>query len=138
MTDIPGLWIFAVIYGLDWFATVPPTIALIARNFGKKSVGTIYGFVFMAHQIGAGISSSGGGLVHDLLGDYQLAFLAGGVLALCGALMSSRVRVPRITSARRLASSRLRTTTVGAARRLCENVARVSSCVSFPCTTTEY
>jgi sugar phosphate permease len=98
VTDLSGLFIFAVIYGLDWFATVPPIIALIARNFGRKSVATVYGFVFMAHQLGAGIASSGGGVVYDHFGSYQLAFLAGGVIALCGALLSSRVRVAPVAA----------------------------------------
>jgi sugar phosphate permease len=98
LTDFPGLWIFATIYGLDWFATVPPVIALITRNFGRRAVGTVYGFVFMAHQLGAGVSSTGGGLIHDWLGDYQVAFLAGGFIALCGALMSSQVREPRVAA----------------------------------------
>ena len=92
VTDFQGLFIFAVIYGLDWFATVPPVITLATARFGKKHLGTIYGFIFFAHQIGAASMAFGGGQVRDIVGDYRFAFLAGGVLALCGAGMASLVR----------------------------------------------
>ncbi len=87
-----GLFIFAVIYGLDWFATVPPTVALATRRFGRKSLGTIYGLIFFAHQIGAASMAFGGGQVRDFVGDYRFAFLAGGILAIFGAGMASLVR----------------------------------------------
>ena len=92
VTDFSGLLIFAVIYGLDWFATVPPVVTLATARFGKKHLGTIYGFIFFAHQLGASLMAFGGGQVRDIVGDYRFAFLAGGVLALCGAGMASLVR----------------------------------------------
>ena len=45
-----GLLIFTVIYGLDWFATVPPVVTLAGQTFGKQSIGRIYGWIFLAHQ----------------------------------------------------------------------------------------
>ncbi len=88
-----GLMIFAIGFGLDWFATVPPTVTLSARRFGRRSVGTIYGWTFFAHQLGAASMAFGAGWIFDTLGDYQLAFLAGGVLAMIGAGMAFMVRV---------------------------------------------
>jgi hypothetical protein len=57
---LTGLLIFAVIYGLDWVATVPPTVNLTARRFGRASLGTIYGWIFCSHMIGAGIAAQAG------------------------------------------------------------------------------
>jgi sugar phosphate permease len=95
VTDYQGLFIFAVIYGLDWFATVPPVVTLATARFGKKSLASIYGLIFFAHQMGAASMAFGGGQVRDFLGDYRVAFLAGGVLAICGACMASLVRPGR-------------------------------------------
>jgi sugar phosphate permease len=92
VTDFSGLFIFAVIYGLDWFATVPPTVALTAQRFGRRSVGSVYGWIFLSHQLGAAVSAFGGGAIRVWLGDYQMAFLAGGVLAMLGACMALLVR----------------------------------------------
>ena len=52
VTTFSGLFLFAVIYGLDWFATIPPTIAITADTFGKQSIGRVYGWVFLSHQVG--------------------------------------------------------------------------------------
>src|ERR1044072_9456243 len=56
--DFSGLVVFAVIYGLDWFATVPPSMAITADTFGKNNVGKVYGWIFMSHQIGAAVTAS--------------------------------------------------------------------------------
>jgi MFS family permease len=93
VTDFSGLFVFAVIYGLDWFATVPPAVALVARRFGPRSVATVYGWIFLSHQVGAAIMATAGGAIRDWLGDYQMAFLAGGVVALMGAGMALLVRI---------------------------------------------
>ena len=92
VTDLRGLFLFAVIYGLDWFATVPPTIALTADTFGRRSVATIYGWVFLSHQIGAALAASGSGAIRVWLGDYQFAFLAGGLMAMVAAMLALRIR----------------------------------------------
>ncbi|MBI4491354.1 MAG: MFS transporter [Chloroflexi bacterium] len=95
VTDFSGLLIFAVVYGLDWFATVPPTVAVTARRFGKGSVGTIYGWIFASHQFGAAVSATMAGAIRVWLGDYQYAFLAGGVIAMIGASMALLIRMQR-------------------------------------------
>jgi len=93
--DFSGLFVFAVIYGLDWFATVPPTIALTADTFGKQAVGKIYGWIFLSHQIGAALMATGAGAIRVWLGDYQFAFLAGGSIALVAALLALQIRPER-------------------------------------------
>ncbi len=94
--DFSGLVIFAVIYGLDWFATVPPSMAITADTFGKQNVGKVYGWIFMSHQIGAAIMASAAGAVRDHVGDYNLAFLSGGLIAMLAAGMASQIKpVPK-------------------------------------------
>ena len=99
VADFSGLMVFAVIYGLDWYATIPPVVALVASRFGKRSVASIYGWLFLSHQLGGAISATAGGAVRVWLGDYQMAFLAGGVLAMLGACMALLVRDPRVRRA---------------------------------------
>lgn len=95
VTDFSGLFLFAVIYGLDWFATVPPTIALTADTFGRQAVGRVYGWIFLSHQLGAALMASGAGAIRVWLGDYQFAFLAGGIFAMVAAGLALRIRPPR-------------------------------------------
>ena len=85
VTDFSHLFIFAIIYGLDWFATVPPTVALTADTFGKRAIGSVYGWIFLAHQMGAAIAAIGGGLIRVWLGDYQWAFVIGGFMGIVAA-----------------------------------------------------
>ncbi|THF70091.1 MFS transporter [Deinococcus sp. Arct2-2] len=80
-----GLFFFAVLFGLDYIATVPPTVALTARTFGTANVGTVYGWVFFSHQLGAASATALGGLARESLGTYGPAFLAAGVLAILAA-----------------------------------------------------
>jgi predicted MFS family arabinose efflux permease len=95
VTGFSGLFIFAVIYGLDWFATVPPTITLTADTFGKGSVGSVFGWIFLSHQVGAALAASVSGAIRVWLGDYQFAFLMGGVMALIAAGLVLRIRLPQ-------------------------------------------
>jgi MFS family permease len=90
--DFSGLVVFAVIYGLDWFATVPPSMAITADTFGRQNVGKVYGWIFMSHQIGAAIMSWGAGAVRDYVGDYNLAFLSGGVIAMIAAGLALQIK----------------------------------------------
>jgi sugar phosphate permease len=76
--DIVG---FAVLFGLDYIATVPPTVALFADTFGRRNVGIIYGWVYFAHMVGAAIAAEAAGLVRDNVGSYALAFFAAGWIA---------------------------------------------------------
>ncbi|MBI3217273.1 MAG: MFS transporter [Mycobacterium sp.] len=87
----PGTWVFIIFYGLDWVATVPPTIALCRQYFGARTP-VVFGWIFAAHQLGAAVAAAGAGWIRDLQGDYDLAFyLAAG---LCGvaALLCLSVR----------------------------------------------
>ena len=97
VTDVPGLFIFTVVYGLDWFATVPPVVAIAGQTFGKQSIGRIYGWIFLAHQIGGSLMANGGGLLYDYVGEYEMAFFAGGWMGLMAAAFALGIR-PRKTA----------------------------------------
>jgi predicted MFS family arabinose efflux permease len=97
VTDYSGYFLFAVVYGLDWFATVPPVVALTSDTFGKRAVASVYGWIFMSHQLGASLMATGGGLIHDYMNSYQLAFFSGGVIALIAAGLAWQIRPrPRV------------------------------------------
>jgi sugar phosphate permease len=89
--EVPGLLVFAVIFGLDYIATVPPTSALCADIFGRRNVGIVYSWVFFAHQLGAASVAYASGLIRVQSGSYLLAFLMAGVLAILGGIMALRV-----------------------------------------------
>jgi MFS family permease len=89
---IDEMFVFAIVYGLDWIATVPPTVKLTARRFGKDSVGVLYGWIFCSHMIGAGLAAWLGGVVRDALGDYTLMFLSAAVMGLIAAALSMGIR----------------------------------------------
>jgi MFS family permease len=91
--NISGLLVFAVIYGLDWFATVPPSMAITADTFGKQNIGKVYGWIFMSHQIGAAIMASSAGALRTWLGDYNFAFLSGGVIAMIAAGLALQIKM---------------------------------------------
>jgi predicted MFS family arabinose efflux permease len=91
VSNIGGLAVFAILFGLDYIATVPPTTALVADIFGRKNVGTVFGWVFCAHQIGAALAAWLGGVARVVIGDYGPAFLTAGVLAMTAALFSLRI-----------------------------------------------
>ena len=82
---VPALAAFVVFYGLDWVATVPPTVKLVAERFGKDRVGPVFGWIFAAHQLGGSAAALGAGFVHTWLGDYLVAFLTPGALCLLAA-----------------------------------------------------
>ena len=77
-----GLGVFAVFYGLDWIATVPPTVKLTTEAFGRENTGVIYGWIGASHQLGASMAAFGAGAIRTELGDYRVAFLIAGVLCL--------------------------------------------------------
>lgn len=98
VADPVGLMIFAVLFGLDYIATVPPTVALTADRFGRRSVGLLFGWIVCSHQIGAAAASSFGGVMHVWMGDYSFAFLAAGVLGFVAAGLSLRISRGRSAS----------------------------------------
>jgi sugar phosphate permease len=77
-----GLGVFAVFYGLDWIATVPPTVKLTSEAFGRENTGVIYGWIGASHQLGASMAAFGAGAIRTELGEYRVAFLIAGVLCL--------------------------------------------------------
>jgi MFS family permease len=90
----PGLIAFVIFYGLDWVATVPPTVALTADTFGRERVGLVFGWIFAAHQLGAGAAAIGAGLSETLLGSYTPAFIVAALLGLVASALSLRVAPP--------------------------------------------
>jgi predicted MFS family arabinose efflux permease len=79
---------FAVVYGLDWVATVPPTVALTADRLSRAHVGVIFGWIFASHQLGAAAAAWGAGWIRDDTGGYSTAFTIAGALALAAAVLA--------------------------------------------------
>ena len=80
-----GLILFVVFYGLDWVATVPPTIAISTQTFGRSAGPIVFGWVFAAHQIGSATIASAAGVIRTVTGGYELAFIGSGLLCLIAA-----------------------------------------------------
>jgi sugar phosphate permease len=90
-------WGFAVFYGLDWIATVPPTVRLTGDRFGSARVGLMFGWIVAAHQIGAAAAAFAAGVARTELGDYEAAFRVAGALCLVAAAAIFRMSAPRAT-----------------------------------------
>jgi len=86
------LVVFSVFYGLDWIATVPPTAKLAGETFGKERSGMIFGWVVVAHQIGASTAAYGAGVLRDWLGSYSQAFVIAGFVCFVAAVMAMQIR----------------------------------------------
>jgi MFS family permease len=86
-TSYLQLAVFVVFYGLDWVATVPPTVRLAGDVFGKDNVGIVFGWIVAAHQLGASAAAYGAGAMHHWQGSYQVTFIASGLLCLAASLM---------------------------------------------------
>ena len=82
----PPLMFFIVFYGLDWVATVPPTVALCRQQFGTARSGVVFGWVFAGHMIGAGIAAEFAGLIRQASGSYAAAWWTAGALCLLAAV----------------------------------------------------
>lgn len=83
-----GLSLFAVFYGLDWFATVPPTVRLSASTFGAERANLMFGWIFTGHQLGAASIALAAGMSRTYLLSYLPAFFAAGALCLVAALIA--------------------------------------------------
>jgi predicted MFS family arabinose efflux permease len=83
--------VFIVFYGLDWVATVPPTLALCREHFGDRAP-VVFGWVFAAHQLGSAVAAFGGGVIRDVTGSYDLAWFLAGALCMAAAIMSVSIR----------------------------------------------
>jgi sugar phosphate permease len=82
-----GLTPFAVFYGLDWIATVPPTVRLTADRFGPERANIVFGWVFAGHQMGAAAAAYGAGLTRTVSGSYLPAFMASGLLCIVATIV---------------------------------------------------
>ncbi|GAA1896246.1 MFS transporter [Williamsia serinedens] len=90
----PSTWVFIIFYGLDWVATVPPTIAICREWFGDRTP-VVFGWVFASHQIGAAVAAFGAGWIRDAEGSYDLAFHLAAGLCVVAAVCCAGIRGPR-------------------------------------------
>ena len=89
-----GLSLFAIFYGLDWIATVPPTVKLAAQAFGKERAGLVFGWIFAAHQLGGAAAAYGAGLTRTLMLTYTPALFAAGLVCIVAAVLVMRIKQP--------------------------------------------
>src|SRR6202034_1710833 len=89
-----GLSLCAMFYGLDWIATVPPTVRLTAQRFGPERANLVFGWIFAGHQLGAGTAAFGAGLSRTLLLSYLPAFFAAGALCIVAASLTLAISRP--------------------------------------------
>jgi sugar phosphate permease len=97
-----GLGVFVVFYGLDWIATVPPTVRLTAEVFGREKASIVFGWVVAAHQIGAAFAAYAAGALRTEFGSYQYAFFGAGALCVIAALIVlpiAKARQPALAAA---------------------------------------
>jgi MFS family permease len=93
----PPMWAFIIFYGLDWVATVPPTVALCRDRFGMSGP-IVFGWVFASHQLGAAFAASAAGITRDHTGSYDLAWYSAGGLCVIAALLSVLIKRTQETS----------------------------------------
>src|ERR1700722_10548286 len=93
-----GLSLFAMFYGLDWIATVPPTVRLAAQSFGRERSGVVFGWIFASHQIGAATAAFGAGLTRSLANSYLPAFFFAGSMCLVAAGIVWLIRRPPVVA----------------------------------------
>lgn len=94
--SLAALSLFAVFYGLDWVATVPPTVKLAASRFGAERAGLVFGWIFAGHQIGAASATFFAGTVRTDFDSYMPAIFTAGTLCLMAAALIISLRRPRI------------------------------------------
>ena len=82
----PSTLVFVIFYGLDWVATVPPTVALCRMVLGPQKGTVVYGWVFAGHQIGASVAAFGAAVLRVKFGDYSISFYGAGALCLVAAI----------------------------------------------------
>jgi MFS family permease len=93
--DSVSLTVFAVFYGLDWIAVMPPIFALVNEVFGRKSAPVLMSWIFATHQIGGASAAVGAGIVRSATGSYLLAFMASGLACLLASLLVLRIAPQR-------------------------------------------
>ena len=87
-----GLAIFAIFYGLDWIATVPPTVRLANDVFGRAAAPIVFGWIVAGHQLGAATATTVAGYMRSTLGNYTLSSILMGVACLVGAVLVLRIK----------------------------------------------
>ncbi len=87
-----GLTLFAVFYGLDWIATVPPTVKLAGQEFGREKAALVFGWVFTGHQLGAATAALGAGISRDAFASYLPAFYTAGAACMLAAIAVLMIR----------------------------------------------
>ncbi|PZU07960.1 MFS transporter [Sphingomonas sp.] len=90
-----SLTVFAIFYGLDWIATVPPTVKLTNLAFGERDAPIVFGWVMVGHQLGAATAAFGAGLIRETTGTYLPAFLVAGAIGVLASLVVLVGRVER-------------------------------------------
>lgn len=85
--DTVSLTIFAIFYGLDWIATVPPTVRLANESFGPVDGTIVFGWVLVAHQIGAAVAAYGAGVIREQAGNYMPAFVIAGAFGIAASMV---------------------------------------------------
>ncbi len=89
--DMVSLSVFAVFFGLDFVSTIPPTVALTTRVFGKQDAPVIVSWIAAAHQLGGALAALGAGEVRSITGSYVLAFAGSGALCFIASLLVLRI-----------------------------------------------
>lgn len=90
--SILSLSFFAIFYGLDWVATVPPTVKLTAERFGPERAGLVFGWIFAGHQLGAAAAAYAAGASRTGLATFAPAIFTAGALCILAALMMISMR----------------------------------------------
>lgn len=89
-----GLLVVVAFYGLDWVATIPPTIALATRVFGPQRGSIVYGWLFAGHQLGGAFAAWAAAASRDWTGSFRLAYVVGGVMCMIAAFGVLRISIP--------------------------------------------
>jgi MFS family permease len=86
-----GLALFGAFYGLDWIATVPPTVRLAGNSFGLGRAGMMFGWIMAMHQVGSAAAAAGAGILHDYFGSYTSSFMISGLLCFVASAVVLRI-----------------------------------------------
>jgi len=104
--NVPSLHIFAAIFGLNYISTVPPTTTLTANIFGRYSVGTLSGWIFFSHQVGAALGAAIGGWIFQATGSYTWAFVSAAMMAFLAVPLALAIKEEPVTGAPRATPAR--------------------------------
>ena len=96
--NVPSLHLWAVIFGLNYISTVPPTTALTAKIFGRYSVGELTGWTYFCHQVGAAFGAALAGWLYESTGSYSSALVSGALLGFVAAALTLAIREEPVVS----------------------------------------